>query len=155
MLEKGPKWFWIPIDRVSESGNVERKKKKWSTEACLYFCYVFSLPFFLPLSFFFCYLVLSSFLLFSPFSFLPFSWLPLFLFILLDDMGFLPFVPKAPPTVFGFFVGISPRLPTNSLVARPLPLLKACLPHHSPSPDKIPYFVSLLSQFLPPSIDKD
>ena len=62
-------------------------------------------------------------------------------FILLEFIGFLPFVPKAVPTIFWFLVSISPGLPTNLLVAQPLPLLRACLSHHYPFPDKIHCFV--------------
>ena len=71
-------------------------------------------------------------------------------FILLEFMGFLPFIPKAIPTIFWFFAGISLGLPTKLLVVRPLPVLRVCLPHHSPFPDKIHCFVSLPLTTLPP-----
>ena len=81
---------------------------------------------------------------------IPYSWLPLSFLYLLKFMGFLPLVPKDVPTTFGIF----PRLPTSLLVAWPLPLLKGCLPHHSPFPNKNSCFV--LSRSLPclPSTDK-
>ena len=136
-----------------------KREKRCSTDACPYFCRVFSFPsFFLPLSLLFVLQFLVSFLLFSPslpLSLLFCSRLPLFPFILFDSMGFLPFVPKASPIVFGFFVGIFLRFPTNLLVTGPLSLLRACLLHHSPFPDKIPCFVSPPFQFLPPLMDKD
>ena len=73
-----------------------------------------------------------------------------FPFILLEFMGFLPFLPKAIPTIFWFFAGISLGLPTKLLVVRPLPVLRVCLPHHSPFPNKIHCFVSLPFTALPP-----
>ena len=71
-------------------------------------------------------------------------------------MGFLPFVLKASPIFFGFlWASLQDCLPTSLLVARPLPLLKVCLLHHSPSLDKIPCLVSPLSEFLSSPMDKD
>ena len=65
------------------------------------------------------------------------------------------FCPWGFTNFFWFLVGISLGLPTNLLIAWPLPPLKVYLLHHSPSLDKIPCFVSLFSQYLPSSIDKD
>ena len=64
-------------------------------------------------------------------------------FILLDSMGFLPFVPKTSPTIFWFLVGISLGLYplTHWLPSRYL-LLRVCLLNHSSFQDKTPYFIS-------------
>ena len=86
---------------------------------------MFSL-FFLPLSFF---LSLRSF--YSQFltTFLP--WIS-------------PFYPQGFTNCFCLVVGIPSRLPTNPLVARPLPLLKIHLLHHYSFRDKIQFCLFLL-----------
>ena len=90
------------IFRVLEGGSVKRERKDGllmhaSISAMFslfpFFYYFLSFLFFYSLFFF-----LSS-PLDSSFSLLKATF-PLF--ILLDSMGFLPFVPKASPTVFGF-----------------------------------------------------
>ena len=105
--------------QLSESGNVERERKRWSIDACLYFYHItFSLVFF------FYHLVFLSFL------FPLYSFLPLLLALLF-------FFPPPPPTIHGYpllyclplwnlpllslnhfwlLVGISLGLPTNLLV---------------------------------------
>ena len=83
----------------------QEEEKRWSTDACFFFYCFFSLPFF------FYHFVFFSFLLWFFFFFFSYSPLRGFLFlfmatslpfILLDSMGFLPFVPKASSTIFSF-----------------------------------------------------
>ena len=64
--------------------------------------------------------------------------------------GISPFCPQGFTNRFWFIVGIPPGLPTNPLVARPLPLLKVCLLHHSSFQDKTPCFVSPFPLFVLP-----
>ena len=133
-------------------------EKRWSTDACLYFSNVYSLPsFFFYYLLFFCSLVLSFCL--TLLSILPLSpvhgYLPSLLYCLIQwDFSIFSLRLHQLFLVF-FFFGILLGLSTNPLVARPLSLLRTCLLHHSSSPDKIPYFVSPPSQFLSPSMDKD
>ena len=89
------------IYRISGGGSVKKERKGGLLMHASIFCRFFSLPY-LILSFLFV-------LLLSVFSSYPPSWvLPSFImatspfFILLHSIGFLPFVPKASPTVFGF-----------------------------------------------------
>ena len=132
---------------------MSRGEKIQSIDACLYFCHnsLSTLP--LDFLIFFCVffsILFGYFLSTSCHSllllFIPCSWLPLSLLYFLKFTRFLPFVPKAVPTTFGIF----PRLPTSLLVARPLPLLRGCLPHHSSFPNKNSCFVSLSLTTLPP-----
>ena len=105
--EKGPKWFWVSIYRVSKSVNVKRNIKDGllmhtsiSTMSSLPSSFLPTFFFF----FFFFSLNLSFFLLSSSYLLFMATSLP---FILLDSMGFLPFVPKTSPTIFWFLVRIS------------------------------------------------
>ena len=57
-------------------------------------------------------------------------------------MGFLPFTPRASPTVFGLlWASFQDYPPTHWL---PLPLLSTCLLHHYSFHDKIPFCLLLL-----------
>ena len=154
---RGPKWFRV-LDYGFKRVGMSRGEKIRSIDACLYFCRnSLSLPYHLIFLFSFKFLfsfLSGHFLSTSCHSFLlpfvPCSWLPLSLLYLLKFMGFLPFVPKDVTTTFGIF----PRLPTSLLVARPLPLLRGCLPHHSPFPNKNYCFVLSCSLPCLPSTDK-
>ena len=96
---------------VKKSGNVEGREKlvyRCMPLFLLYFflSYVFTLTYHLVFLFSFVrFLFFSSLHVFS--SFLRMCLLLLFMatslpFILLEFMGFLPFIPKAIPTIFGF-----------------------------------------------------
>ena len=122
------------------------KKRKCSLlmHAPISLVFTLFLPFFLLLSF----LLFSSSQFFSYSSLrlasVPHSWLPPFPFILLDSVGFLHFIPKAPPTVFGFLWAsfqdcpLTPWLPSHYLCSE-----RACF--------TIPYLqTKYLVLFLPP-----
>ena len=122
-------------------------KKRWSTEACLYFCRVFSLPF-LPLSFLLFFG--SQFLSYSSLCLSAYSWLLLFLlyYLILWDFSLL--------SLTGFLWASLQGFPLTYWLSQPLPLLRVCLLHHFPSPDKILFFfLPFISQYLPSLMDKD
>ena len=107
VLEKRPKWFQILISQSFRVWECHEEEKRWSIDACLNFCHVFSLPslFVFTTQFSFSSLILNfSLITFSlcssSLSVVP-SQLPLIHFIPLNSMGFLPFIPRASPTVFG------------------------------------------------------
>ena len=77
VLGKWPEWFWIPICRVSESGNVARERKD-SLLIHASISTMFTLFHFYHLVFF-CSQVLSFFLTLLSVCVPPYSWLPLFL----------------------------------------------------------------------------
>ena len=148
MLGKGPKWFWTLIYRVLESGNVEGEKR-WSIDACLYFYHVFLSSFLFYHLIFLCSLVLSFFLS------LLFVSLPLFMvtslpFILLDSMGYLSFVPRASPTIFGFLWASLEDCPLTCWLPGHYPYLK-CSYCTTPHPWKkfLVLFLLSLNSCLP------
>ena len=141
--------------QLLESANVEKERKMWSIDACLYFYRItFSLVFFFYhlvfLSFLFPLHVFSS--LFFPTSppcfafFLPplptVHGYPLLYYLPLWDLPLLSL------NHFWLLVGFFPRLPTNLLVVQPLPLSRVCWLYHSPFLNKITCLVSYLSLFL-------
>ena len=122
MLGRGLKWFCVLVYGLNR---IEGREKLiyWCMPLFLPYLFLFyvfysSLPLsfiILSLFFFFFSFLYVSFLLYSLFFFffpslcvyLPLSLYTLFMatflpFILLEFIGFLPFVPKASPTVFGF-----------------------------------------------------
>ena len=108
--------------------------KKWSIDACLYYCHAFSLflsSFFISIFFFFfTYLLLLSFLLLS------------FRVLVLPSMAISSFYSELIQWDFSLLslrlhqpllvsCGYSFKTTHNPLVAQPLPLLKVCLLLHS------------------------
>ena len=69
-------------------------------------------------------------------------------------MRFLPFTPRASPTVFGLLWAFFQDYPLTHWLPRPLPLFSSCLLHHYPSHNKIPFCLFLLytSTSLPSSM---
>ena len=61
-----------------------------------------------------------------------------------NSMIFLPFYPQDFTNCFWFVMGISLGLPTNPLVAQPLPLLNSFSLHHYSFHDKTPFCLFLL-----------
>ena len=148
MLGKRPTWFWILIYRVLKSGNVEGEKR-WSIDVCLYFYRVFLSSFLFYHLIFLCSLVLSLFLALFSMS------LPLFMvtslpFILLNSMGFLPLVPRASPTVFGFLWASLQDCPlTRWLLDHYLCLECACYTTSHPHTKFLVLFLLSLNSYLP------
>ena len=125
----------------------QEEDKRWSTNACLYFYYVLSSLFFFLNSLNIIFFLLSYYsLLFMATSF-P--------FILLDSMGFLPFVPKTSPIVFGFLWASLQDYPLTRWLLGHYLLLRVCLLHHSSFQDKTPYFISPPPPFCLTQMDKD
>ena len=152
---------------VKESGNVKGREK------LIYWC----MPLFLPypsLPYVFCsslslgFLVLFLLGFFSLFFslcvfFLHLPLVPLFFFFFLATVHGYIYPLYTCLNLWDFSLlslrlyqpllvsyGYLSRTTTNLLVARPLPLLRVCLLHHSPFPDKSSYFVSLSLTTLPP-----
>ena len=160
MVSSSDLWF-------KESGNDKGREKLVYQYMplflpCFFLSYVFT-PFyhlvflfsFVRFLFFSTLCVFPPLLVYASLSFFLFmaTCLP---FILLEFMGYLPFDPKAIPTIFSFLLGISPGSPTNLLVFWPPHMLRVCLPHHSPFLDKIHCFISLPPHlcFASPQTDK-
>ena len=96
--------------------------------------------------------LLSVFFSLPCFSSPLFSAVVTFLLQQTDSMGFLPFTPRASPTIFGLlWASFQDYPPTHWL---PLPLLSTCLLHHYSFHDKIPFCLFLLytSTSLPSSM---
>ena len=81
-----------------------------------------------------------SFVFFSPIL-VPLSAAVTFLLQRTNSMGFLPFTPRASPTVFGLlWASFQDYPPTHWL---PMPLLSTCLLHHYSFHEKIPFCLFL------------
>ena len=147
MLGKWPKWFWIPICRVSESGNVARERKD-SLLIHASISTMFSLFHFYHLVFF-CSLVLSFFLTLLSVCVPPYLWLPLFLLYCLILWDF-SLCPKASPTIFGFLWASLQDCPlTCWLPCHYLCSKCACYTTLHPQKKFLVMFLSFLNFYLP------